>query len=107
MAVTSASGYGRAPTAPELAAAYPSIRSYTGQGVDHPTATIKIDWNEYGFQAMILSPVSGTVTTGPYAERSMTACMSYYKADYKKRLAPGAASCKKQGKSKRRKRSAG
>ncbi len=71
--------------APELAAAYPAIRSYTGQGVDDPTATIKIDWNEYGFQAMILSPVSGTVMIDPYAERSMTACMSYYKADYKKK----------------------
>ncbi len=70
--------------APELAAAYPQIRSYTGQGMDDPTATLKLDWNEFGFQAMILSPVTGTILIDPYAERSLTACMSYYKSDYRK-----------------------
>ena len=39
-----------------LAKQFPNIKTFTGQGIDDKTATIKIDWNDFGFHAMILSP---------------------------------------------------
>src|SRR6476661_8909870 len=54
--------------APELSAKFPNIKSYGGQGINDRTSTIKIDWTEFGFHAMILSPVSGSVFIDPYAQ---------------------------------------
>jgi len=71
--------------APELAAAYPELRTFTGQGIDDPTATIKLDWTEFGFHAMILSPISGSVFIDPYDQKTVTNYISYYKADFKKK----------------------
>lgn len=69
--------------APELAAQFPGIKTYTGQGITDRTATIKIDWNERGFHAMILSPVTGQVFIDPY-DGSTTNYMSYFKDDMQK-----------------------
>ena len=70
--------------APELAAKFPDIKSYTGQGITDGTATIKIDWTEFGFHAMILSPVTGSVFIDPYAQGNTTNYISYFKEDLKK-----------------------
>ena len=70
--------------APELAAANPGIKTFTGQGINDPTATIQLEWTEAGFHAMILSPLSGTVFIDPYHQKTVTNYISYYKADYKK-----------------------
>jgi len=70
---------------PALAAAYPNLKTFTGQGIDDRTATIKLDWTEFGFHAMILSPVTGSVFIDPYAQFSLTSYISYYKEDYKKK----------------------
>ncbi len=72
------------PMAPELAAQFPDIKSYTGQGITDGTATIKIDWTEFGFHAMILSPVTGSVFIDPYAQGTTTNYISYFKQDLKK-----------------------
>ncbi len=71
--------------APELAAAYPGIRTFTGQGIDDPTATIKLDWTEFGFHSMILSPVTGSVFIDPYDQHTITNYISYYKTDLSKK----------------------
>ena len=40
---------------PELAARYPEIKSYAGQGIDDPTAVIRFSVSHLGFQSMRLS----------------------------------------------------
>lgn len=70
--------------APELAARFPDIKSYTGQGITDGTSTIKIDWTEFGFHAMILSPVTGSVFIDPYDQSTTTNYISYFKQDLKK-----------------------
>lgn len=52
--------------APELAAAFPDIRTYSGQGLDDPSATVRFGWTERGFHAIILS-TGGTTFVDPYA----------------------------------------
>lgn len=71
--------------APALAAAYPELKTFTGQGIDDPTATIKLDWTEFGFHAMILSPISGSIFFDPYDQKTVINYISYYKADFKKK----------------------
>ncbi|MEP6948048.1 MAG: reprolysin-like metallopeptidase [Ginsengibacter sp.] len=76
--------WGSSAMAPELATKFPDIKSYTGQGITDRTATIKIDWTEFGFHAMILSPVTGSVFIDPYDQRTTSNYISYFKADLKK-----------------------
>ena len=70
--------------APELAAANPNIKTFTGQGIDDRTATIKIDWTEFGFHAMISSSVTGDVFIDPYDIKTVTHYITYFKTDYNK-----------------------
>ncbi len=52
--------------APELAAAYPFIRTYRGQGLDDPSATARFGWTEKGFHALLLMQ-GGDVYIDAYA----------------------------------------
>jgi Metallo-peptidase family M12B Reprolysin-like/Secretion system C-terminal sorting domain len=57
------------------------IKTYTGQGIDDPTATIKIDFTSRGFHAMILSK-KGNVFIDPYYKNSFDYYISYYQKEY-------------------------
>jgi hypothetical protein len=65
---------------PGLAKAYPNIKTYSGQGMDDPTATVKIDVTPFGFHAMILS-ASGTVFIDPVDRYNTSEYISYYRRD--------------------------
>ena len=67
--------------APELAAQFPSIKTYAGQGLDDQTATVRFDWTPQGFHAMILS-AGGSVFIDPYSRNDTAYYISYDKADY-------------------------
>jgi subtilisin-like proprotein convertase family protein len=73
--------------APELAAQFPNIKTYAGQGIDDPLATIKLDWTEMGFHAMILSPVSTSIFIDGYERNDKKNYISYFKSDFVKKEA--------------------
>lgn len=70
---------------PVLAAKYPEIQTFAGQGIDDPYATVRFDYNPYfGFSAQVLS-VKGNVFIDPYSKGSdIDHYQSYYANDYKK-----------------------
>ncbi|MFN0158538.1 MAG: reprolysin-like metallopeptidase [Bacteroidota bacterium] len=64
--------------APELAIRYPEIRTYLGQGIDDPTATVRFDVTPEGFHAMILS-AGPTIYIDPYSRGNTQVYISYFK----------------------------
>ncbi len=52
---------------PDLAAKYPDIKSYAGQGIDDPTAIIRFSISPKGLQSMRLSSKSKSVFIEPYS----------------------------------------
>ena len=51
--------------APALAARCPQIKTYSGIGVDDPTASVALDMTPLGFHAMVLSDVTGASNIEP------------------------------------------
>ena len=66
---------------PGLAKAFPEIRTFRGQGIDDPTATMRFDWTPEGLHAIVLS-ASGTVYIDPYAKGNTDDYISYNKQDH-------------------------
>ncbi|MBA3351444.1 MAG: hypothetical protein H0U23_03295, partial [Blastocatellia bacterium] len=67
-------------SAPDPSGRVSTFRSYSGQGLDDPTATMRCDISPAGFHAQILS-AGETVYVDPYAMNDLTNCISYYRRD--------------------------
>lgn len=67
---------------PELAMKYPDIKSYVGQGIDDPTATIYFSISPLGFQGMKLAADKPAEFIEPYSQDLKT--YSVYKRTDKK-----------------------
>ena len=65
---------------PGLAAQFPSIKTYSGVGVDDPTASIRLDVTPRGFHAQVLS-ASGTVYIDPVSQNDQQHYLSFYHKD--------------------------
>jgi hypothetical protein len=51
--------------APALAARYPEIQTYTGRGLDEPTATVRLETDPSGLHAQMLGPGGEAVALAP------------------------------------------
>ena len=65
-----------------LAAKYPNIDTYLGQGIEDRSAIIKLDHTPNGFHAMILSSKKGTIYIDPFSLEDNDNYVSYFKKDY-------------------------
>ncbi len=68
---------------PDLAAKFPQIKSYSGQGIDDPSASLSGDISHKGFHAVIRSGKHSTVYIDPYAMGNTKDYIIYYRKDLK------------------------
>ena len=67
---------------PGLEAKFPEIKTFAGQGIDDPTASIRFSYEPYfGFRAQILSPSTGRIYIDPYVMRNTQYYISYFHRD--------------------------
>ena len=61
-----------------LAEKFPEMKTYLGQGIDDPAATLRADWTEQGFHAQVLTP-EGSFWIDPYTRGNLIVYSSYHK----------------------------
>lgn len=68
--------------APHVARELPGLKTFSGQGIDDPTATARFDWTpKNGFHGFVLSE-RGTVYIDPYQKNDLENYLVYYKHEY-------------------------
>ena len=65
----------------DTAALHPTIKTYLGQGVDSPSASVRFDYTPAGFHGMILL-TDATIFIDPYVKGNTSYYMSYYTRDF-------------------------
>lgn len=78
---------------PDLAAKFPEIKTYAGQGIDDAAATVWLDFTPLGFHAMVLSP-KGNIFIDPYCNDNIKDYICY---DKKNLTRTNAFICETQG----------
>ncbi len=68
---------------PGLALKFPEIKTYSGQGVENPSARVKLDFTPKGFHAMIFA-AEGTAFIDPFTNGTVTEYITYFKKDFLK-----------------------
>src|SRR5690606_23877460 len=68
--------------APELAAQFPDIRTFTGYGLDDRFASIRADVTMHGFHAQVLTP-RGRWYIDPYSRADTSTYSVYFRRDLK------------------------
>ncbi len=68
---------------PELEMQFPNIKTYSIKGIDDPYANGKIDYNEFGFHAMVRS-INGDFFVDPYSVGNTENYITYYLSNFEK-----------------------
>ncbi|MBI5917413.1 MAG: T9SS type A sorting domain-containing protein [Bacteroidetes bacterium] len=81
---------------PELAAKFPDIKTYAGQGIDDPAAAVYLDLTPKGFHAMVLKP-GRMFFIDPYFGDDDRHYVCYDRMDYFNEEKAAAFSCETDG----------
>lgn len=68
---------------PALAAKFPEIKTFLGQGIDDPYATVRMDLGPNGFHAQVLT-VNGSYYIDPYARGEADQYVSFFRSNFMK-----------------------
>jgi Metallo-peptidase family M12 len=72
---------------PQLAKRYPMLKTYVGQGIDNPTATIRFDITSRGFRAQVIASTH-TSYIEPFQREDVAHYVVFNKKDYRKQSEP-------------------
>ncbi len=65
---------------PALEAKFPEIKTFLGQGIDDPYATIRFDYTPRGFHAQVLT-INGSYYIDPFSVNNNGSYISYFRTD--------------------------